>query len=56
MVQGSFVFYGSESNTDWTQRGTESQLGYRIRDIDDWKKHLTITLHNVEAEIVKVVH
>ena len=44
----------SDSNTEWTQHGTNSQLAYRIEDIDDWKKTLTITLQNVEAEIAKV--
>lgn len=46
----------SESNTDWTQHGTDTQLAYRIRDIDDWKRDLTTTLRNVEMEIAKVVH
>lgn len=46
------VFF-SENKTDWTQHGTDSQLEYRIKDIEEWKRTLTTTLHNVEAEIDK---
>ena len=45
----------AENKTDWTQRGTDSQLTYRIRDIDDWKRDLLTALRNVEAEITKVI-
>lgn len=43
-----------ESNTQWTQHGTDSDLVQRIGDIDDWKKTLITTLQNVETEITKV--
>ena len=53
-VHAFFYFcyhYCLDNVTHWTQHDTNTNLDFRVRDVDEWKKILTKTLQNVETEI-----
>ncbi len=47
----SFLFFSTDNITHWTQHDTNTNLDFRVRDVDEWKTILTRTLQNVETEI-----